>query len=110
MPGGGALTQFSVVEAAEPGPNWFDATTEYVAGPAAELAAVQVDEDELQPVHCQPVGDCVQFAVSVTLAPTNGDDVLAETVHTGGAVGGLCQVTETCAGKPAPAALLAVTP
>ena len=64
---------------------------------------MQVDPDELQLAHCQPVGDCVQFAVSVTPAPTNGDDVLAEIVHTGGAVGGLCHVTETCAGKPVPA-------
>jgi hypothetical protein len=55
------------------------------------------------------VGDCVQVAVNVTLLPTYGDWLLAVTVHTGGAVGGCCQLICTRAAGPTPDALLAYT-
>ena len=48
-------------------------------------------------------------AVSVRFELTIGDVVLGDTVHTGGAVGGDCQLTDTCADGLLPAALVAIS-
>lgn len=109
LPGGGVVNQFTVVEAAAPGPYWFEAITEYAIAPGCALVVVQDAPLDVQFVHWKVVGACVQLAVSVMLPPTYGFGGLAVTVQTGGAVGGCCHVTETCAGKPTPAAFDAVT-
>ena len=96
-------------DAGELVPSPLVAVTEYVAGPAAVPVNWQVEPLLLQPVQLYELGDCVQFAVSVSVPPTYGVVVLGVSVQTGGAVGGDCQVTETSPGVPNPFALAAVT-
>jgi len=105
----GGVCQLTLVDAAAPAPNWFEAVTEYVVEPVFALEAWQVLPLELQPTQLNDVGDCVQFAVSVTDPPAYGVGLFALSVHTGGAVGGCCQKIDALAGEPTPDALLAVT-
>jgi hypothetical protein len=96
----------TLTEAAGPVPIALLAVTEYVAGPTLALEARQVlPVAAEQPVHWYDVGDCVQFAVSVVVAPAYGSGGDALTVHTGAADGGAIQLTETEAAGPKPAAL-----
>jgi hypothetical protein len=95
----------TVVDALWPLPSPLLATTEYVAGPVVVLLAVHVGPLELQLVHWKLLGDCVHDAVSVTLPPTTGVGLFAVNVQDGGAVGGCCQATVTCAVLPTPAEL-----
>jgi len=63
----------------------------------------------VQLVQTYEVGDPLQLAVSVRFELTTGDVVLGETVQTGGAVGGDCQLTDTCTDGLLPLALVAMT-
>jgi hypothetical protein len=84
----GAACQFTVTDAAALVPPALDAVTEYVRVPAAVDEAEQFAEELLQPVHANDVGDPVQLALRVRLAPTTGVAVEGVSAQVGGVTGG----------------------
>jgi hypothetical protein len=103
----GAGCQLTVALAEALGPAAFDAMTLYDAAPAELAVAEQVEPVELQLVHCQDVGLLEHFAVSVTVEPTVGVELLTCTEQLG--TGCVCHATVAAAGALVPIALLATT-
>lgn len=103
----GAGCQLTVALADGLGPALLLAMTLYEAAPAELAVAEHVELVELQFVHCHDVGPLEHFAVSVTVAPTVGVELLTCTEQLG--TGNVCQVIVAAAGALLPIALLATT-
>ena len=97
----------TVTLAAGPAPAALMPATEYTTAPALALVAWQVAALLVQLVHTKLVGEPEQLAVSVTVPPAIGVELLADTVQDGGA--GFCHVTCTVAGALLPALFEATT-
>ena len=109
-PIGGGSRQLTVSVAGALVPSAFVAETEYDTGPTCVDVAVQLLPTTAEQFdHWYDDGDCVQLAVSVVVPCAYGSGGLADSVHTGGDVGGTCQLTVTDAVGPTPDALRAVT-
>ena len=108
-PAGGGVVHVTLACAGALVPIVFVAVTEYEAWPSELADAWQVRPLPMQFVHVYEDGDCVQFAVSVTVPPRYGVVVLGESVQTGAAVTGCCHVIVTSLGTPMPFALMPCT-